>query len=95
MRLTPTQVAATFDAWGSGHPEGAGATRVRGPIHIIVSDSDPVVCGPLLDDLILPRLPGAALVRITSSGHWPHVEQPSQVVEPISRFVTTTYASHP
>jgi pimeloyl-ACP methyl ester carboxylesterase len=92
MRLTPEQVAATFDAWSSGHPEGAAPTRVTAPIQIIVSDSDPVVSGPLLDDLILPRFPRAPLVTITSSGHWPHAEQPSQVVEAISRFVTATHA---
>jgi pimeloyl-ACP methyl ester carboxylesterase len=95
MRLTPAQVAATFDAWSSGHPEGAAPTRVSAPIQLIVSDSDPVVRGPLLDDLILPRFPRASLVTITSSGHWPHVEQPSQVVEAISRFVTTTHALNP
>jgi len=69
MRGTPTQVAATFDPWSSGHPEGAAPTRATAPIHIIVSDSDPVVCQSLLDDLILPRFPGAALVSITSSSH--------------------------
>ena len=95
MRLTPEQVAATFDAWSSGHSEGAAPTRVTAPIQLVVSDSDPVVSGPLLDDLILPRFPGAALVTITSSGHWPHVEQPSQVVEAISRFVTATHALDP
>jgi pimeloyl-ACP methyl ester carboxylesterase len=91
MRLTPEQVAATFDAWSSGHPEGAAPTRVTAPIQIIVSDSDPVVSGPLLDDLILPRFPGAAEVTIRSSGHWPHAEQPLQVVEAISRFVSASY----
>ena len=95
MRLTPDQVAATYDAWSSGHPAGAAPTRVIAPIHIIVSDSDPVVCGPLLDDLILPRFPGATLVTITSSGHWPHAEQPSQVIEAISSFVSATYALNP
>jgi pimeloyl-ACP methyl ester carboxylesterase len=95
MRLTPDQAAATYDAWSSGHPEGAAPTRVSAPIQIIVSDGDPVVCGPLLEDLILPRFPGAALVRITSSGHWPHAEQPSQVVQAISHFVAATHALSP
>jgi len=95
MRPAPEQVAATFDAWSSGHPEGAVPTRVTAPIQLIVSDSDPVVSGPLLDDLILPRFPGAAIVTITSSGHWPHVERPSQVVEAISRFVTATHSLNP
>jgi pimeloyl-ACP methyl ester carboxylesterase len=95
MRLTPEQVAATFDAWSSGHSEGAAPTRVTAPIQLIVSDSDPVVSGPLLEDLILPRFPGAAIVTIASSGHWPHVEQPSQVVEAISRFVTATHSLNP
>jgi pimeloyl-ACP methyl ester carboxylesterase len=95
MRLTPDQVAATYDAWSSGHPEGAAPTRVTAPIHIIVSDSDPVVSGTLLDDLILPRFPDATLVTITSSGHWPHAEQPSQVTEAISGFVSATYALNP
>jgi pimeloyl-ACP methyl ester carboxylesterase len=95
MRLAPDQVAATFDAWSSGHPEGVAPTRVTAPIQIIVSDSDPVVSGPLLDDLILPRFPDATLVTITSSGHWPHAEQPSQVIEAISRFVSATYALNP
>jgi pimeloyl-ACP methyl ester carboxylesterase len=91
LRLTPEQVAATFDAWSSGHPEGSAPTRVTAPIQIIVSDSDPVVSGPLLDALILPRFPGATQVTITSSGHWPHVEQPAQVAEAISRFVSASY----
>jgi pimeloyl-ACP methyl ester carboxylesterase len=91
MRLTPEQVTATFDAWSSGHPAGAAPTGVTAPIQIIVSDSDPVVSGPLLDDLILPRFPGATQVTITSSGHWPHVEQPAQVVEAISHFVSASY----
>lgn len=95
MRLTPDQVAATYDAWSSGHPAGAAPTRVTAPIHIIVSDSDPVVSGPLLDDLILPRFPDATVVTITSSGHWPHAEQPSQVIEAISSFVSATYALNP
>ena len=95
LRLTPAQVAATYDAWSTGHPEGAAPTRVTAPIQIIVSDGDPVVCGPLLEDLILPRFPGAALVRITSSGHWPHAEQPSQVVDAISHFVAATHALNP
>jgi pimeloyl-ACP methyl ester carboxylesterase len=95
MRPTPEQVAATFDAWSSGHSEGAAPTRVIAPIQLIVSDSDPVVSGPLLEDLILPRFPGAAIVTIASSGHWPHVEQPSQVVEAISRFVTATHSLNP
>jgi pimeloyl-ACP methyl ester carboxylesterase len=95
MRPTPDQVAATFDAWSSGHSEGAAPTRVIAPIQLIVSDSDPVVSGPLLEDLILPRFPGAAIVTIASSGHWPHVEQPSQVVEAISRFVTATHSLNP
>jgi pimeloyl-ACP methyl ester carboxylesterase len=95
MRLTPGQVAATFDAWSSGHPAGAAPTRVTAPIQIIVSDSDPVVSGPLLDDQILPRFPRARVARIRSSGHWPHVEQPSQVVEAISAFVTATHALNP
>lgn len=87
MRLTPDQVAEAFDAWSGGHPEGVGPTRVTATVQIIVGDSDPVVSGRLLDDLIMPRFPGAPLVRIASSGHWPHVEQPEQVVEAISRFV--------
>jgi len=95
MRPPPERVAATFDAWSSGHSEGAAPTRVVAPIQLIVSDSDPVVSGPLLEDLILPRFPGASLVTITSSGHWPHVEQPSQVVGAISRFVTTSHALNP
>jgi esterase len=95
MCPTPDQVAATFDAWGSGDPEGAAPTRVTAPIQIIVSDSDPVVCGPLLNDLILPRFPGATIVTITSSGHWPHAEQPSQVIEAISRFVAATHPLSP
>jgi pimeloyl-ACP methyl ester carboxylesterase len=95
MRLTPGQVAATFDAWSSGHPSGAAPTRVTAPIQIIVSDSDPVVSGRLLDDQILPRFPRAPVATITSSGHWPHVEQPPQVVETISGFVTATHALNP
>ena len=95
MRLTPDQVAATYDAWSTGHPEGAAPTRVTAPIRIIVSDSDPVVSGPLLDDMILPRFPGATLVTVTSSGHWPHAEQPSQVIEAISGFVSAIYSLNP
>ncbi|QIZ01119.1 alpha/beta fold hydrolase [Streptomyces sp. S1D4-11] len=87
MRLSAAQVAETFDAWSGGHPEGAGPTRARGPIQIIAADNDPFVSSQLLDDLIMPRFPGASLVRIESSGHWPHVEQPAQVAEAISRFV--------
>jgi pimeloyl-ACP methyl ester carboxylesterase len=95
MRLTPDQVAATYDAWSTGHPEGAAPTRVTAPIRIIVSDSDLVVSGPLLDDMILPRFPGATLVTVTSSGHWPHAEQPSQVIEAISGFVSAIYSLNP
>jgi pimeloyl-ACP methyl ester carboxylesterase len=95
MRLTPDQVAATYDAWSGGHPEGATPSRVTAPIHIVVSDGDPVVSGPLLDDLILPRFPDSTIVTITSSGHWPHAEQPSQVIDAIARFVSTTYALNP
>jgi esterase len=95
MRLTPDQVAATYDAWSTGHPEGAAPTRVTAPIRIIVSDSDPVVSWPLLDDMILPRFPGATLVTVTSSGHWPHAEQPSQVIEAISGFVSAIYSLNP
>jgi pimeloyl-ACP methyl ester carboxylesterase len=95
MRLRPDQVAATYDAWSGGHPEGAAPTRVTAPIQLIVSDCDPVVSGPLLDELILPRFPHAPLVTITSSGHWPHAEQPSQVIEAITRFVTAIYALIP
>ncbi|WP_328609245.1 alpha/beta hydrolase [Amycolatopsis sp. NBC_00345] len=87
LRLTPDWVAATFNAWSGGHPEGAGPTRAGAPVEIIVGDSDPVIRGELLDDLILARFPGASLVTITSSGHWPHVEQPAQVVDALSRFV--------
>lgn len=89
MRLAPAQVAATFDAWSGGHPEGAKPTRASAPVQIIVADRDPVVSGKLLDDLIVPRFPGALLVTITSSGHWPHVEQPTQVVDAICRFVAS------
>jgi pimeloyl-ACP methyl ester carboxylesterase len=95
MRPTPEQVAATFDAWSGGHSEGTAPTRVSAPIQLIVSDDDPVVSGPLLDDLILPRFPGATIVTITSSGHWPHVEQPSQVTEAICRFVKAIHALTP
>jgi pimeloyl-ACP methyl ester carboxylesterase len=87
LHLTPAQVAATFDAWTGGHAEGARPTRVKAPIQIIVADSDPVISGPLLYDLIVPRFPGAPLVEIASSGHWPHVEQPGQVVEAVARFM--------
>jgi pimeloyl-ACP methyl ester carboxylesterase len=87
MRLKADQVAAAFDAWSGGHPEGAKPTRVSAPIQIIGADSDPVITAQLLDELIMPRFPGASLVTITSSGHWPHVEQPTQVVEAVSRFV--------
>ena len=95
MHLTPAQVAATFDAWSGGHPEGARPTRVKAPVQIIVADNDPVVAGQLLDDLIMPRFPGASLVEIASSGHWPHVEQPGQVVEAISRFVAASRPLNP
>jgi esterase len=90
MHLTSDQVAATFDAWSGGHPEGTGPTRAHVPVQIIVADSDPVVRGQLLDDLIMPRFPGAPLATITSSGHWPHVEQPTQVVDVLSRFLATS-----
>ncbi|MCU1681943.1 MAG: alpha/beta hydrolase fold protein [Amycolatopsis sp.] len=89
MQLTSDQVAATFDAWSSGHPEGTGPTRVGAPVQIIVADSDPVVRGQLLDELILPRFAGAPVATITSSGHWPHVEQPAQVTDVIFRFVAS------
>lgn len=90
LRLTPDRVAATFDAWSGGHPVGAGPARAGVPVQIMVGDSDPVVRGELLDGLILPRFPGATLVTITSSGHWPHVEQPAQVVAALSRFAALT-----
>jgi pimeloyl-ACP methyl ester carboxylesterase len=87
MRLTAAEVAAAFDAWSGGHPDGAKPTRARAPIQIIGADRDPVITTQLLDDLIMPRFPGASPATITSSGHWPHVEQPAQVVEAVSRFV--------
>ncbi|MEV6175214.1 alpha/beta hydrolase [Streptomyces sp. NPDC051954] len=90
LRLTPSQVAATYDAWSGGHPVGSEPTRVPAPIRIVVADGDPVVSGPLLDDLVLPRFPGVPVARIASSGHWPHVEQPARVAEVISGFVATT-----
>jgi pimeloyl-ACP methyl ester carboxylesterase len=95
MYLTPAQVAETFDAWSGGHPEGARPTRVKAPIQLVVADSDPVVSGQLLDDLIRPRFPGAPLAEIASSGHWPHVEQPGQVVQAISRFVAASRPRSP
>jgi pimeloyl-ACP methyl ester carboxylesterase len=95
LHLTPAQVAATFDAWAGGHAEGARPTRVKAPIQIIVADSDPVISGPLLYDLIVPRFPGAPLVEIASSGHWPHVEQPGQVVEAVARFMAASEPRNP
>jgi pimeloyl-ACP methyl ester carboxylesterase len=95
MHLTPAQVAATFEAWNGGHPEGERPTRVKAPVQIIVGDSDPVVSGQLLHDGIMPRFPGASLVEIASSGHWPHVEQPGQIVEAISRFVAACRPLNP
>jgi pimeloyl-ACP methyl ester carboxylesterase len=88
LRLTSADVAATFEAWSCGHPEGAAPTRSGAPVQILVGDSDPVIRGELLDELIMARFPGAALVTITSSGHWPQVEQPAQVVDALARFVS-------
>jgi pimeloyl-ACP methyl ester carboxylesterase len=95
MHLTPAQVAAAFEAWSGGHLEGERPTRIKAPIQIIVGDSDPVVSGQLLDDVIMSRFPGASFVEIASSGHWPHVEQPGQVVEAISRFVAASRPLNP
>jgi pimeloyl-ACP methyl ester carboxylesterase len=87
LRLTPAHVTATFEAWSGGHPEGSAPTRAVAPVEIVVGGSDPVIRGELLDNLIMARFPGATLVTIPSSGHWPQVEQPERVVDALSRFV--------
>src|SRR5262249_49940653 len=86
-RPAPAAVAAFFDAWSQGHPDGAHPTRYDGPVLIVSGEGDPFVDATMIASAIAPRFAEAARATIAQAGHWPHVEQPAVLARMIGDFV--------
>lgn len=62
--------------------------RLLRPALVLQCADDPVA--PLsVGDYLVQHLPAASLVRLRATGHCPHLSQPSEVIEAVSRYLAT------
>jgi esterase len=80
-------VAALFDAWSAGVSAGSVKTEVGCPILLVGGTNDPFVTPELLESVVKPRFPGAALTFVSDAGHWPHVERPDAAADIVATFL--------
>jgi esterase len=92
MLYTAEQVAHLFDAWSAGHELGSQPTQVVAPTFVIAGDGDPLTSAPLIETVIAPRFAGVTVQYLRDSGHWPHAEQPLELVRIISQDVCAVLA---
>ncbi|WP_157839426.1 alpha/beta fold hydrolase [Bradyrhizobium diazoefficiens] len=87
LKVKAATVAALFDAFSQGVPEGKEPTKFKGTVLIIGGANDGFSTPELVKTVIAPRFPQAELAFTERAGHWPHVEQPNEIASRIDDFL--------
>jgi proline iminopeptidase len=77
--LAPQRAGGTVD-------DLADLPSIRQPVLVIVGRHD-IICGPRWSQMMDDALPDSRLVVLERSGHFGHLEVPSEFAEPVSQFV--------
>jgi pimeloyl-ACP methyl ester carboxylesterase len=86
--MQPAAVEGYYDAFTSGHPDGATRSRFTGTTHLIGAVEDPVFTPDYIAAERASRFPSAALTMIEQCGHWPHLEQPQRTASVLASLAT-------
>ncbi|MDB5480511.1 MAG: hypothetical protein JWO83_1564 [Caulobacteraceae bacterium] len=81
----PRARAVLDDLVAVGHVE----TAVHCPVVLIGGAKDTFATPELIESVIRPRFPAAALTFVTNAGHWPHIERPDAIAGIVATFLAT------
>jgi esterase len=87
LTVKPEIVSSLVDTWSTGSRLGSDPTTFSGPVLIVGGADDGFSTPELLKTVIAPRFPQASLVFEEHTGHWPHVEAPSEIASKIDSFL--------
>ena len=91
VESTPDQSAESLlqglMAWVGGHPYGLESSDVDVPV-LVIATEDQFFSEGLLRSAVAPRFAQSEVAVISGAGHYPHIEQPTEVAGHIERFVT-------
>jgi len=73
-------------SWVDGHPKGLEASSFDGPA-LIIATEDQFFSEDLLRSAVAPRFANARVTVVRDAGHYPHIEQPTEVATQIAEFL--------
>ncbi|MEV5383654.1 alpha/beta hydrolase [Streptomyces sp. NPDC052721] len=91
--LNPEVVRDFADCWNTGHPAGGQPSRFAGPVLIIRGEEDGFVTEDLINAAVAPQFTEVRAVQVAEAGHWPHIEQPTEVAAHLDRFLARVSSS--
>jgi hypothetical protein len=85
-------VRAMADCWNAGLADAPQRSEYAGPVLIARGADDHFVTEELVAATVSARFASARTVTVQRAGHWPHVEQPADVVTRLDDFLTSAVA---
>ncbi|MCW3065584.1 MAG: hypothetical protein JWN32_2756 [Solirubrobacterales bacterium] len=83
-------VRAMAECWNSGLADAPERSEYAGPVLIVRGADDGFVTEEHVAASVSARFPSATTVTVERAGHWPHAEQPADVVAHLDDFLTST-----
>ena len=80
LGMRPEVVRAMADCWNAGLAKAPERSEYTGPVLIVRGADDGFVTEALVSATVSPRFASARTELVERAGHWPHLEQPANVV---------------
>lgn len=82
--MSKAAVRQYYDAFTQGDPRGNVPCAYHGPVLAIAAEDDPVITVDQVAASCRERFAAARFRVVAGSGHWPHMEQPTQTARLIA-----------